>query len=239
MCDSHIVIITDGICWHNVCKNENCNRCKMRTPQIQGIKGSLKWIQVLINRNPEIIKHQLGIDSIEWCSPLVDDEHSEYSDGDFLRILGLDHLQDQLKDFWPRNGPQWDALGKAGNKIFLVEAKANIPKIGSSCAAKSPKSIAMIEKAINDTKSILTVADGKGWLNGFYQYANRLAHLYFLREICGVDAKLVFVYFCGDSTHIPTSIDEWELALANQKRSMGLSKLDNVSELFISCTELE
>ena len=34
----------------------------------------------------------------------------------------------------------------------------------------------------------------------FYQYANRLAHLYFLKELNKVDAALVFIYFVGDTT---------------------------------------
>ena len=37
------------------------------------------------------------------------------------------------------------------------------------------------------------------WSGTFYQYANRLAHLYLLHELNDVDAWLVFVYFVGDS----------------------------------------
>ena len=211
----------------------------MRTPQVEGTKGSLKWIQTLINEYPEVINQQLAINNIEWLSPLVDDEYAEYRDAAFLDILGLSHLQSTLKGFWPKNGPQWDALRRSGNKYFLVEAKANIPEISSSCAAKNPKSVAMIERAISDTKMSFGVTHGNGWLDGFYQYANRLAHLYFFRNICGVDAELVFVYFCDDPTHISTSINEWELALSDQKTLMGLSKCDHTSELFISCQELQ
>ena len=38
------------------------------------------------------------------------------------------------------------------------------------------------------------------WSHCFYQYANRLAHLYLLRESNGLDAFLVFVYFVDDRT---------------------------------------
>ena len=61
------------------------------------------------------------------------------------------------------------------------------------------------------------------WKYGFYQYANRLAHLYFLREKARKEAYLVFLYFVGDSTHIPTSLDAWESVLKLQKKLMGLS----------------
>ncbi len=40
---------------------------------------------------------------------------------------------------------------------------------------------------------------------GFYQYINRLAHLYLLRVLNKIPAYLVFVYFVNDHTHIPTS----------------------------------
>lgn len=208
------------------------------TPK-KGRKGSLKWMQVLINLNPEVINRQLGFEGIEWRSPLVDDDYAEYRDIDFLDILGLNHLQDQLQEFWPRSGPQWDALGKIGDKVFLVEAKANIPEIKSSCAAINPNSIDKIKKNISDTKAFLGITENDNWLEGFYQYSNRLAHLFFLREICCVDAELVFIYFCDDPTHIPTSISAWEVALATQKRLMGINKLDNVSELFVSCKDLK
>lgn len=97
----------------------------------------------------------------------------------------------------------------------------------------------MINRALRDTKKFFEVTDGKGWLDEFYQYANRLAHLYFLREICRVDAKLIFVYFCDDSTHISTSINEWRVALTDQQSTMGLHYIDHISELFINCQELQ
>lgn len=211
----------------------------MKIPQKVGTKGSLKWIQILINKHPEIISRHLGIGTIRWLSPLSGDEYAEYRDTDFLNLLGLSHLKSQLQDFWPKSGPQWDALGRSENKVFLIEAKANIPEIKSSCAAKSPKSIAKIVKALNNTRTTLGVTDNQWWFDGYYQYANRLAHLYFLAERCGVDAELVFIYFCDDPTHVPTSITDWKQALADQKKLMGLSKLDRVSDLFINCQELK
>ena len=140
--------------------------------------------------------------------------------------------------FWPTRGPQWDALGKSEDKYYLVEAKANIPEIKSICHANSPSSVFKIEQAISATKQYLNVENGEGWLDGYYQYANRLAHLFFLRQLCGVDAELVFVYFCDDPTHISTSRDDWHTALADQKKVMGIGKIEHVTELFINCSEM-
>jgi len=210
----------------------------MRTVQKTGLKGSLKWIQLLINDHPDLLNQRLGSTAIDWVSPLKDDAFAEYRDRDFLKVLGLGQLQDQLKDFWPNGGPQWDALGKKGDIYYLVEAKANIPEINSTCQAKNPRSVSKIEQAISELKKFYSIESGDGWLVGFYQYANRLAHLFFLRELCGVDAEMIFVYFCDDPTHISTSIEEWKSALVDQKKFMGLGEIDHVSELFFNCNDL-
>lgn len=98
-------------------------------------KGSLKCIQTLVNQNKDLfdkfVKSSFGFDyklNINWLSPLKDDGFAEYRDKAFIDKLNLNNLKVPLKDFWPRMGPQWDAFGKSNdNKIFLVEAKANIP----------------------------------------------------------------------------------------------------------------
>lgn len=48
-----------------------------------------------------------------WLSPLQDDDYAEYRDAEFLHRLGLDELVPSLKQFWPRSGPEWDALSKS------------------------------------------------------------------------------------------------------------------------------
>lgn len=220
----------------------------MRTPQKHGDKGSLKWIQTLVNENRGLfnskvqgfIKDDLSL--VEWVSPRKEDDNAEYRDNDFLKILGLEEHQSKLLDFWPKGGPQWDALGKLENKYhFIVEAKANIPEISSSCMASSEKSKTKIKNSINCTKQFLNATSGKNWLNGFYQYANRMCHLYFLREVCGINAYLIFVYFCNDSTHISTSIEQWDGALKLQQHLMSLNshKLKRyVIDLFIDTEEI-
>jgi hypothetical protein len=79
------------------------------------------------------------------------------------------------------------------------------------------------------------------WESGFYQYANRIAHLYFLRCLCDVDAYLIFLYFINDHTHIPTTRQEWEGALKLQKQFMSLKthKLQRyVAGVFIDVNEI-
>ena len=104
-----------------------------RIIQPKGTKGSLKWIQEIVNSNPRVldnpIKKFISKDkkqNIEWLSPKADDDYAEYRDQAFPDLLGIKLTQTKLKDFWPAQGPQWDALGRLNDRAyFLVEAKAH------------------------------------------------------------------------------------------------------------------
>ena len=195
------------------------------------MKGSLKWIQHYINEYPYLlnipINKFLGSESestIEWLSPRADDDYSEYRDQAFLDLLGISiRLSNvKLKDFWPPRGPQWDALGRVeGNAYFLVEAKANVSEIISSSKAKSTTAKALIKKSLNKTRSYLKLNPHFDLTRGFYQYFNRLAHLYLLRTLNHIPAYLVFIYFVNDQTNIPTSREEWNGALRLMSSLLG------------------
>lgn len=214
----------------------------MRVPQPAGAKGSLRWIQAIAEPNNPVsdaIRAELDLAAavrIDWRSPRKDDEHAEYRDADFLRILGLDHLVSDLEHFWPERGPQWDALGVATDgKIILVEAKAHARELASACAA-GPNSLDRITRALEAAKRYYGAPAERDWLHGYYQFANRLAHLQFLRDR-GVDAHLVFVYFVGDSDMKgPSSKEEWAFAIEGCHSALGLSRerpLDGVHEIFV------
>ena len=204
-----------------------------RVKQPKGSKGSLKWIQVLVNEHPSILNKRinkfLNRDlelPIEWLSPRVDDDYAEYRDEAFLDLLGIKLAKTELKEFWPNGGPQWDALGRdsATGPYFLVEAKANIPELLSECQAKDPASLDLIKKSLFETQNHLKCKSHIDWTKGFYQYANRVAYLYYLHCLNDVDAYLVFVHFINDTAHIPTSKSEWDGSIRLQKQLMGLSK---------------
>jgi len=224
----------------------------MRIPQLkENPKGSQKWLQEIINVCPDFLNRliqqkltSLSGREICWTSPLKQDDFSEYRDTAFLENIHLKELSAELKKFWPKNGPQWDALGKtADNKaVILVEAKANVAELVSFCGAKDKKSLHTISKSLDETQRWLNCREpGIDWKYGFYQYANRLAHLYFLREKAQKAAYLVFLYFVEDSTYISTSRDAWNSALKLQKKLMGLSAgslTGKVIELFININEI-
>lgn len=223
---------------------------RVRT-RIQDQRGSQKWIQFLVNERADLLRVGLAphlpfgaATRIEWRSPLRNDNYAEYRDSDSLSRLGIECPRKPLREFWPPRGPQWDALGtaKPNGPYLLVEAKANIPEILTSCTAVSLKSLNLIRKSLSATRDYLRCTKGLDWTQGFYQYANRLAHLYFLRKMNELDAYLVFIYFLNDRTHLPTCEGEWRGALTLQKRLMGLGrhKLDRyIVELFIDTGTLE
>lgn len=202
----------------------------MRVIQREGERGSLKWIQRAVNDHSIVLARDIfpkldGATAIDWRSPRREDDFAEYRDAAFLRQVGLEQLSDALADFWPRRGPQWDALGVSdAGDILLVEAKAHIAEMCSGrCNATSPKSLARIEAALAETVHAFGATPHAPWSAVFYQLANRLAHLHFLRSR-GVPAWLVLVNFVGDATMDgPRTDAEWKAACRVAYHVMGIA----------------
>ena len=94
-------------------------------PQTSNSHGSLKNLQIAINDKKVFLDEEIAKVigkkmSIDWKSPLKADSYAEYRDDDFLRVLVLNKIIYPLREFWPKNGPQWDALGINGDEIVLV-----------------------------------------------------------------------------------------------------------------------
>lgn len=133
---------------------------------------------------------------------------------------------------WPSarlGGHNWDAVGrlKYGNsrEWLLIEAKANVAELSSSCQAENPSSLNLIKKTLDQTKRNLNVAPSCDWLNGYYQFCNRLAVLDVMNTT-GKAARLAFVYFYGDvgdsKRMCPSSEHSWAPALTAQDQHVGL-----------------
>ena len=78
----------------------------MRVKSKEGTRGSLKWTQRLINNYPALLNAELTVagmlpagETVEWVSPLKDDDWAEYRDGSFLEPFGLSRLQPSLLAF--------------------------------------------------------------------------------------------------------------------------------------------
>jgi hypothetical protein len=168
--------------------------------QRKAARGSQKWLQCAINADRSVLDSLLlpklrNVKTITWCSPLKNDQYAEYRDAAFLQKIGREDLTHELEEFWPPRGPQWDGLAQCDNgSVILVEAKAHIGELFSTCLAQAPESLKKIHAALDETAEYLRVKRLAPWTHFFYQLANRIAHVYFLRNN-GVDAYLVLIIF--------------------------------------------
>jgi len=216
-----------------------------RIPQGPAVKGSQKWIQKLVNEKPDILNSRISAqlnfpdtDTITWLSPIAEDGYAEYRDQAFLDLLNVKLPNVSLSDFWPSRGPVWDGLGRSETgKAFLVEAKSHISEVLSPKTGAGVTSLRKIKKSLDETKSFLHSTSEHDWTSTFYQYTNRLAHLYLLRGLNKVPAYLVFVYFVNDKEmNGPKSIDEWNGALSLLTSYLGIGRhrlKKYIAEIFI------
>lgn len=166
---------------------------------------------------------------VEWLSPLKVDDYREYRDGAFLRAIGREDAATALRAFWPRGGPVWDGLARVSQgpttrpALILIEAKSYPGEVhGRGCLAKmGSETRGQIERALDKTAKWLGVKPTAAWMGHLYQSANRLAHIYFLREVMGIDARLLNVCFVDDPRR-RTPLEEWRHADAAFRRDLGI-----------------
>jgi hypothetical protein len=195
--------------------------------------GSQRWLQIAINRKPQLLTSALhrsgalGLRTlVTWQSPLENDDFREYRDRAALDKTGITKLKRPLEDFWPARGPVWDALGTTseGHSLF-IEAKAHIPEAATPSTKASPASRELIDRSLAEARQFYAPRATTIWSNLFYQYANRLAHHYFLKEINQVSSALVFLYFVNaDDMLGPMSEEEWQGAVRLIHAVLGLPK---------------
>lgn len=82
----------------------------------------------------------------------------------------------------------------------------------------------MIDRALQRTKEWLGVEGNIEWKKEYYQCANRLAFLYFFREVIKKPAWLINIYFLNDIKNNPTTQEQWDIALAEIKADFGLKR---------------
>jgi hypothetical protein len=154
-------------------------------------------MQWFVNHAPRVIDEQIGLGPIDWRSPLRDDEYAEYRDAAFLERIGVTLPKRPLEAFWPRGGPQWDALGRAAtSEAVIVEAKAHLNELYSPATGASESSLALVRASLAEAAASMNVPAGFDWSKQFYQYANRLAHAYLLDHVrCSRETGLRLFYW--------------------------------------------
>jgi hypothetical protein len=195
-------------------------------------KGSQRWLQMAIELRPAVldlpIKAAIGADptvTIDWVSPRKVDGFKEYRDSEALAKVGIERLPYRpLAIFWPQRGPVWDGLGRTSSgDVILVEAKAHIAEMVSPSTRANPEAAFQIKTSLDEARRYFSPKATASWHGTFYQYANRLAHLYLIRQVNRISAHLVFVYFLNASDVAgPSSRGEWEGAIRLLHAALGL-----------------
>src|SRR4051812_39438837 len=125
--------------------------------------GSQLQTQLYVNKRTETLNDairetfpELTEASFQWRSPLAADGYAEYWDRAFLEAVELGHHSTDLKAFWPRGGPHWDALavvnvpGSTRPGVLLGEGKSYPGELYGSGSQAKPKSMSrtLIEKSL-------------------------------------------------------------------------------------------
>ena len=80
--------------------------------------------------------------------------------------------------FWPKNGPEWDAiaLSEDGSELYLFEAKSYEKEMLSNMRATSDESIEKIRKSMRKVCEDVykNKYDSSLWEKEYYQIGNRL-----------------------------------------------------------------
>lgn len=173
-----------------------------------------------------------GLQGIDWLDHPFDPANPFLS----REWKGLDFLPLDMKarkgwpQFWPQMGnvQNWDAVGKVvirGEPTWLlVEAKAHVGEITSSCGARAEGGLGAITRALDETKQHMGIPPERDWLRGYYQMANRLAVLSYLNS-CSVRARLLNIYFLGDRNPVgicPEQEKDWNSPLEQMYQHLGL-----------------
>ena len=219
----------------------------------RAFKGSQRQIQIAVaHRKKELSKAILTRlpfpdgTQLVWKSPLEKEKFKEYRDESFLEAVNLKELADDLRDFWPRRGPQWDGLARLEKKgkltgIVLVEAKSYPKEMRVQRCKAKPESRKRIERSIEAAKGLFDADPLDDWLGTYYQFANRLSHIYFLRETADIKAWLVNLCFVDDKTikEKATKKGDYKDELKLAKKELGLKdEVPYVADVFLDASDL-
>ena len=127
------------------------------------------------------ILRAIGGQGIEWLDFPFKQAKKFYDDEwKGLDFLETEHLaRKEWSSYWPTSGNRqnWDAVGRlrigGQEEWLLVEAKAHLGELNSSCGASDSGGLPMIRSACEVTKQNMGIDQAKDWLSPFYQYANR------------------------------------------------------------------
>ena len=208
------------------------------------------------NKFNKALGKALGIDDkrIEWidykpgAKNLTGD--NEYQGIEFLEHLNLSKdpqidVKNLWKEFWANQGraQTWDGIFTCNGIVYLVEAKGHIKELKSDgCKSTNDNITNALTETINymveDSDSKLL----EQWKGAYYQFANRLAFAYFMNKKCGIETKMVYIYFLNawpKTEYNVTKAEVWRDAINDERKVLGITnsaQLDSIlSEVFYDC----
>ncbi|UPA31039.1 hypothetical protein L0P85_02545 [Terrisporobacter glycolicus] len=183
------------------------------------------WIRKIIKENngsvlnERIINRDTRIESINWLSPLENENFREYMLNSPSLIEKLNNNGFTLKkedlSFWPQREPVWDGIGLATVKdsqekmIVLVENKSSIKELRSKLASTNENNKRLILDSMKETYDELGIkGDFNKWFDTYYQIANRFTFMHQLMKK-GYKVKLVFLNIVDDHMYKNISKAQW------------------------------
>ena len=140
----------------------------------------------------------------------------------------LRHGKYKWADVRQQSMMNWDVVGVADDGTFILgEAKAHTEEIHKGGCGGNVKNKELIRAALRLPKEYFG-AEGKDWLNSYYQLANRL-YMVALLERCGLKAAFLYILFTGDkfpgraNPDCPVCMAGWRKTLDDGYKGLGLA----------------
>ena len=205
------------------------------------------------HRLDRAVARSCGASEVEWLdSPFSRDPRWRDAEGEGLDFLPASNpARQEWSHLWPQRGnvQNWDAVGRitvrGAEQWLLVEAKAHLGEVISTCGARSATSWQQIDGVFGVVKKDLRVPEEADWMQPYYQYCNRIAALHIL-SMYGTPAHLLFIYFTGDwqgasERKCPKTQAGWNRALEKLDRHIMLPRdhplSGRVHKLFLEVVE--
>lgn len=182
------------------------------------------WVRNIVNNdtfilNEKIVSKDTRIKSIEWLSPLENENYREYMLNSPLLLEKLNNSEFILKkedlSFWPQRQPVWDGIAVATMQdsqekmIILLENKSSIKELTSKLSSKNEVNKRLILDSMKETYDELGIkGDFNKWFDEYYQIANRFTFMHQLIKK-GYKVKLVFLNIVNDHMYNNISKSQW------------------------------
>ena len=198
-------------------------------------EGTFHWLDFGFEKNPmSSISGDMELKGLGFLEKTNPEVYLKVNN-EFKQALPI-----RCADTWQN----WDAVFTHNGTIYLVEAKAHTSELksGKDNGGRSKDKIkAFMESQLPDKYKV-----NDEWLQDYYQMANRLATVAFLKNK-GIEARILYIYFVNgyrkktvkkigrkeiitEVENLNASENEFIESICNEKKVLGINHIDT-SEL--------